>query len=274
MITTIKTLIGAFIEFLLNIYRHRTMLWKMTKRDFKSAYLGSYLGIIWSFIHPIVTTLILWIVFQFGFKTGSVKGAPFVLWLICGLYPWFFFAEALMNATESVRQYEFLVKKVVFRVSFLPLIKIISSLLIHFFFIFVILCGMAAYRILPDIHLIQICYYLVCQIIFLTGLGWLAASINIFLKDTGQFIAVLISIGFWATPILWDLNMVPERFRIFIKLNPVFYIINGYRESFLHHVWFWQHWQWTVYFWSIACILFVVGALIFNRLRIHFADVL
>ena len=274
MIRTIHLLIAAFAQFLLNIYRHRGMLWAMTKRDFKSVYLGSYLGIVWSFIHPLVTSLVLWLVFQMGFKSGPVEDAPFVLWLICGLYPWFFFSEALMNATNSVRQYDFLVKKVVFRVSFLPLIKIISSLLIHLFFIFVILCFMVAYSRPPDIYFIQIFYYLFCQIIFLTGIGWLTSSINVFLKDTAQFITVLISIGFWATPILWALEMVPDRFRIFVKLNPVFYIINGYRESFLHHVWFWHHWQWTLYFWSITCFLFILGALIFNRLRVHFADVL
>ena len=264
----------AFVEFLLNIHRHRRLLWSMTKRDFKSVYLGSYLGIVWSFIHPLVTTFVLWFVFQVGFKSGPVADAPFALWLICGLYPWFFFSEALMNATNSVREYQFLVKKVVFRVSFLPLIKIISSLLIHLFFIFVILCFMAAYGRMPEIHFIQICYYLFCQVIFLTGLGWLTSSINVFLKDTAQFITVIISIGFWATPILWSLDMLPGNYGVFIKLNPVFYIINGYRESFLHHVWFWHHWQWTIYYWAVTGILFVIGALIFNRLRVHFADVL
>lgn len=274
VIRYINLSIRAFTEFLQNIYLHRTMLWRMTKRDFKSVYLGSYLGIVWSFIHPLVTTVVLWFVFQVGFKSGPVEEAPFILWLICGLYPWFFFSEALMSATNSVREYDFLVKKVVFRVSFLPLIKIISSLLIHLVFIVIILCFMAAYRRIPNLHSIQIFYYLFCQIILLTGLGWLTASINVFSKDTAQFIAVLISIGFWATPILWSLDMIPERFQLFIKFNPVFYVINGYREALLHHVWFWHHWQWTIYFWSITGVIFILGALIFNRLRVHFADVL
>jgi lipopolysaccharide transport system permease protein/teichoic acid transport system permease protein len=274
MIKTLHSLIVNFALFLQTIYRHRAMLWAMTKQDLKSVYLGSYLGFVWSFIHPIIISLVLWVVFQMGFKTGPVLDAPFVLWLLCGLYPWFFFSEALINATNSVRQYDFLVKKMVFRVSFLPLIKIISSLLIHLFFILVILCFMAAYARIPHIHFIQIVYYLFCQIILLTGIGWLTSAINVFLKDTAQFITVLLSIGFWAMPILWDLSMIPDRFRILIKLNPVFYIINGYRETFLYHVWFWHHWQWTLYFWSVTGLLFVIGALIFNRLRIHFADVL
>ena len=114
----------------------RKMLWKLSKNDFKTKYAGSYLGIFWAFVQPIITIAIYVFVFQVGFKAAPTDdGYPFVLYLIAGIIPWFFFAEALMNATNCLIEYSYLVKKVVFNISILPIIKIISSLFVHLFFI-------------------------------------------------------------------------------------------------------------------------------------------
>jgi len=118
------------------LINNRKLIFSLAKNDFKTKYAGSYLGIIWAFIQPIITVLIYWFVFQVGFKSAPMKDFPFVLWLIAGIIPWFFFQESLMNATNSLLEYSYLVKKVVFKVSVLPLVKIISALFVHIFFIF------------------------------------------------------------------------------------------------------------------------------------------
>jgi lipopolysaccharide transport system permease protein/teichoic acid transport system permease protein len=85
---------------------------------------------------------------------------------------------------------------------------------------------------------------------------------------------VIIQIGFWATPIFWDIHIMPVKWQMVFKLNPMFYVVQGYRESFIYFRPFWEHPYQTVYFWTVATTTFVLGALIFQKLKPQFADVL
>lgn len=267
-------IIKHFFLFLADLYKTRDLIWQLTKRDFKSRYLGSYLGLLWAFIHPGVTILVLWFVFEVGFKSKPVGDYPFILWLMTGMIPWFFFADAFASSSNSVIEYSYLVKKVVFRVSTLPIVKIISALFIHVFFVIVIIVSFVLYGYSVDLYALQILYYFSAVLFLLIGLSWLTSALAIFLKDIGQVIAVLLQFGFWLTPIFWSLDLLPQKYHAIIKLNPVFYIIEGYRDAFTNKVWFWEHLNYTIYFWSVAGVLFVTGALVFKRLKPHFADVL
>ena len=115
-------------------YQNRKLIWTLAKNDFRTKYAGSYLGIIWAFVQPVVTVMVYWFVFGVV-RQGAPKAVPFVLWLVCGLVPWFFFQEALVQSTNALIEYSYLVKKVVFKISILPLIKVIASLFVHIFFV-------------------------------------------------------------------------------------------------------------------------------------------
>jgi len=249
-------------------------LFAMTKRDFSDRYLGSYLGILWAFIQPLANILVLWAVFQLGFKQQPVSGYPFILWLASGMIPWLFLSESLSRAASSILDRAFLVKKVCFRTSMLPIVSIGSVLLVHLFFLLVLVGMFGIYRRYPDVFLLQLPYYLGASLFLLLGLSWISSSLSVFLRDTPQVIALLLQFGFWATPVFWSPEMMPERLRGWLKLNPVMYLVEGYRDVLIHKVWFWQHAGTTLYFWAFATVCFVVGALMFRRLRPHFADVL
>jgi ABC-type polysaccharide/polyol phosphate export permease len=261
-------------NFLKSILENRGLLWSLTKNDFKQRYLGNILGIAWAFIQPAVTILIFWFVFQVGFKAQPVDDFPFFLWLITGMFPWFFFAEALSNGTNSIVANNFLVKKVVFRVSLLPIIPLMTALAIHAFFICVMFTMFICYGYSPEIHWLQIPYYLFSLSVLLLGLSWLTSSIVVFFKDMGQIIAMIIQFGFWLTPIFWSMKMVPEKYHWIVQLNPIIYIIDGYRNSMIYHQWFWNDINMTLYFWLVAAGMFIFGGLTFKKLRPHFADVL
>ena len=112
------------------LYKNRRLVFKLAKNDFKTKYAGSYLGIVWAFVQPIVTILVYWFVFSVGFRSGTGDlGVPFVLYLVAGIVPWFFFQDALIGGTNSLLEYNYLVKKVVFNISVLPVVKIISRCL-------------------------------------------------------------------------------------------------------------------------------------------------
>jgi len=261
-------------DFLKAIFQSKRLLWSLTKNEFKQKYVGNILGVFWAFIQPAAMIGIFWFVFQVGFKSKPVDDFPFILWLVAGMFPWFYFAEGLSSGTNSVQSNSFLVKKVVFRVSLLPIIPLLSALSIHIFFIFFMFGMFIYYGYSPELYWLQLFYYAFATSILLLGLSWLTSSIVIFFKDVGQLVAIVVQFGFWLTPIFWSLKMVPEKYHWIINLNPMAYIIDGYRNSMIYHKWFWEDMGFTLYFWICTIIIFLLGGFTFKKLRPHFSDVL
>ena len=110
----------------MELYHNRKLIFSLAKNDFKTKYAGSYLGIVWAFIQPVVTILVYWFVFSVGLKAGTVSNYPFVLYLVSGIVPWFFFQDALNGGTNALLEYNYLVKKVVFKISILPILHCLS----------------------------------------------------------------------------------------------------------------------------------------------------
>jgi len=257
-----------------DLIRSRHVIAELTNKDFRSRYLGSYLGLLWAFIHPIVTIGIIWFVFTRGLKVGPVHNTPFILWLMTGMVPWFFFADGLSSATNAILENQVLVKKVVFRVSLLPVVKLLSALFIHFIFIALMLVVLTVHGLWPGWHAVQLLYYLTAMVVLLLGLSWFTCALTVFARDLGQATSVLLQFGFWLTPIMWNIEMVPPQYRIYFEINPLFYIVKGYRDSLIDGMWVWQQGWLMLYFWLAAAVLMLLGTFVFRRLRPHFADVL
>ena len=264
----------TFYRFLKDIYKSKRLLIDLAKNDFKSRYMNNYLGILWAFVQPTAMIAIFWFVFQVGFRAVPVDNFPFILWIMAGMLPWFFFAESLQSATQSILTNSFLVKKVVFRVSLLPIIQIGSALVIHLFFVLFLFGMFLYYGYNPTIYWLQIFYYMFCTIFLVLGLSWLTSSIIVFFRDLGQIIAMIVQFGFWLTPIFWSMKILPEKYHSIIQYNPVYYIIEGYRDSLIYNTWFWEKADLSIQYWIIALVFFFGGAVVFRKLRPHFADVL
>jgi len=267
-------MVKHFFLFLRDLYNSRAIIYELTKQDFRSKYLGSYLGLLWAFVNPTVTILIFWFVFQVGFKTKPVADVPFILWFMAGFVPWFFLSDSISNATMAIIEKSYLVRKVVFRVSVLPLVKILAALVIHIFFVLFLFVMFLGYGFTLRMCHLQLLYYLFAMIVLELGISWITSSLIIFLRDMGQIVGMVLQFGFWLTPIFWSINILPKQYQPWIQMNPAYYIIEGYRDSFIANVWFWEHAGLTAYFWSVTAVILFLGAIIFRRLRPHFADVL
>lgn len=259
------------------LYQNRHLIWKLSKNDFKKRYAGSYLGAVWALAQPVVTVVMYYIVFNIimpqRVPSGSVE-VPFVLFLTAGLVPWFYFSEALANGTNALLEYNYLVKKVVFKISILPIIKIIAATFIHVFFVAILLVLAALCGYFPTIYTLQIIYYSFCMFVFVLALAYSTCAVVVFFKDLSQIINIALQIGMWATPILWNINDVSEKWVSILKLNPLVYIVNGYRSAIYEKEWFFRDFFSTMYFWIVTVVLFGIGALVFKRLKVHFADVM
>jgi lipopolysaccharide transport system permease protein/teichoic acid transport system permease protein len=247
---------------------------ELSKSDFKKRYFGSYLGIIWAFIQPLISLLLFWFVFQVGFRSTPIDDAPFILWLACAIIPWNFFAEAVQTSTNSVIENSFLVKKVVFKLEILPVIKIYSALFVHLFFILFLLVMFFLYGYSFSLYYLQIFYYLFASILLVLGISWITSSVVLFFKDTAQIVLMFVQFGFWLTPIFYSINTIPERYQFLLKMNPMYYITDGYRRIFIYKQWFWQDMKLTIYFWIVTIILLFTGYFLYRKLKPHFADVL
>lgn len=259
------------------LFQNRHLIWKLAKNDFKKRYAGSYLGAVWAMAQPVVTVAMYYIVFEkiMGNQVNRGNGdIPFVLFLTAGLVPWFYFTEALNSGTNAMLEYNYLVKKVVFKISILPIIKIIAATFIHVFFVVVLLIVAAVYGYYPTVYTLQIFYYSACLFIFVLALSYTTCSVVVFFRDLAQIINIVLQIGMWATPILWNIDSLSGGWIIVLKLNPLVYIVNGYRSAVCERQWFFQDFFSTMYFWIVTVVLFGIGAAVFKRLKVHFADVL
>lgn len=261
-------------SFLSDIYQKRGLIYELAKRDFQRQYQGSYLGFVWMFLQPLVLIFVLYLVFTLGLRAGDTMEVPFELYLITGMIGWLYFSENLSGSTSIIRNHQFLVKKVDFRLSVLPLVKMLSSLVPQLFLIIVAI-GVAWYRgYAPTIYTLQVFYYLAAMVALLLGIGWLTSSTSIFVKDVSRLVAISVQFGFWLTPIFWNIAMIPERYHWVIKLNPVYYIVTGYRDSLIGQTAFWLEPAGTLYYWGITLLSLIIGIKVYSKLRPHFAEVI
>ena len=264
---------GLFIT-IKDLFRSRKLLFSLAKNDFIMKFAGSYFGLVWSIIQPLVSIVVFVFVFQVGFKSSAVKDVPFAFWLSVGMITWFYFSEAFSSATNSFTEYSYLVKKVVFKVSIIPMIKILSSTFVHVIFIVIVaLLGMIL-NFMPSIYYLQLIYYCFALVVFIYSISLITSSVAPFFKDLNQVVGTFLQFGMWLTPVMWQDTLIPEGLRWIIKVNPMSYIVEGYRDSMVFRIPFWVRYSQAIYFWTVTLILFFIGLICFKKLRSHFADVL
>lgn len=268
-----KKILKAFKEF----YSERKLVFNLAVNDFKTRFAGSSFGTIWAFVQPICTILVFWFVFQVGFRNPDIGDVEYILWFMTGLIPWFFFSEAWNSATNAFIEYSYLVKKVVFKINILPFIKIISALFVHLFFVVFMMVVYGFYGRFPTVYYLQIFYYMFCMIVLVSALSFVTAPLIIFFRDIGQIMNIVLQFGMWLTPIMWSVDNLPQGMGTLVslfKINPMYYIVQGYRNSMIYKIPFYANTLQTVYFWSLIAVLIIIGNTIYTRLKPHFADVL
>ncbi len=264
------------------IVANRQLIANLAKNDFKTRFAGSILGIVWAFVQPIVTVVIYWFVFQKALNAGTASTkagitVPFVLWLVAGLVPWFYFQELMISGTNALIEYNYLVKKVVFNISILPVVKAVSALFVHLFFVGFMLVLYACYGHFPDLYMLQIIYYSFSMMILGLGIIYFTSAVVVFFRDLAQIVNIGVQVLVWATPIMWNIDgmtNIPRAVEVILKLNPMYYVVSGYRDALINQGWFWNRAGLTLWFWLVTGAIFIAGTMIFRKLRVHFADVL
>ena len=272
-------ILAETLDFARELWLRKGMIAQLAARDFQNRYTGSTLGFVWTFIQPLTMVAVFWFVLGVVFDAGAFQGAPFFAYVLLGMAVWNFFSEALLTSTGVFQEYAFLVRKVDFKIAILPLVKILSSLVVHAIFLGLVMILLLLTGTRPTPWWFQTLYYMAGLCVFLLGAGWVTSSMNVFSKDVAYVANVLLQFGFWLTPIIWHVGQIEGRPEWswclrYLKLNPMFYIVEGYRKSLLNQEPFWGEPRQTLYFWAVTLFLLLAGTIVFKRLKPHFADVL
>ncbi|MDJ0705194.1 MAG: ABC transporter permease [Leptolyngbyaceae cyanobacterium MO_188.B28] len=256
------------------------LLKTLVQRDLEARYKGSVLGNLWPILNQLAQLLIYTYVFAIVLRVKlSLKGMPadnsfvFGLWLFAGLLPWIAFTTGLLQSTSAVISQPNLVKKVVFPLTLLPLVPVLSSFLESTFGLMVLITFVAFFTQSIHVTLLLLPIVWLPQLLLSSGLGFLTAGLTVFIRDIPQTLNVLLNLLFYATPIIYPTDMIPQPFQPWILwLNPLAVISEMYREVILvGHVTHWSEWASAT---AISSMIFLGSIWCYRKLRPAFADVL
>jgi len=259
---------------LANLIRYRGLIQSLVARELKARYRGSVLGFFWSFINPLLLLLVYSFVFTYVLENKVEGIQPYALFMFCGILPWTWFASSLTEASGSLISGGNLIKKVLFPAEVLPIVSVLANM-VHFFLGLTILVGfLIYYKHPPDaLDLMWFPVVVFVQLIFTTALALILAALTAHFRDIRDLLANILTLWFFATPIIypWTQENV-RRFKWIFNLNPFTHLAISYQE-----ILFFPgpigHWRWLLALGAAAVVLFLAGYWVFDRLRDSFAEV-
>ncbi len=262
-------------HFLRNLVDRRTLLFQLVRRDFEQRFIGSAIGWTWGIIHPLVL-LVSWVyIFQIVFKNtlpSTEVTQDYPLFIFSGMLPWMLFSETAQRSASSLLEHANLITKSMFPAEIVPLAVFLSNLASHALALALMLAAML-YRI----HYVGLAVLLLPVYLFFIGLltvgiGWITSSLHVFLRDTAQVVSVVLTFWFWLTPIMFQVQLIPQKYRILLRMNPMYYAVKLYREAL-----FTSHLPAGGDLLALAgsgMAVFALGGLFFRYVKRGFADVL
>ena len=272
------------IDSLQRLLRHRTLIQILVTRELKARYRGSILGFFWSFANPLLLLLVYTFVFSVvlaGFRPVDIE--PYALFLFCGLLPWTWFSTALTDSSNVLLANGNLLKKVLFPAEVLPVVAVVANM-VHFLLALpILLLGLAffAASVPSPIELLWFPAVVAVQFLLTLGLGLFLAALTVHFRDIRDLLANLLTLWFFATPIIYPMSLVAERGprfgslpplgKVLMDLNPFAHLAISYQEILFYDGPF-GHWKWLLALGAVSVVVFAAGYALFDRLRDSFAE--
>ncbi|GAF21951.1 teichoic acid translocation permease protein TagG [Bacillus sp. JCM 19047] len=265
----------ALLQLLKEQYENKHLIWRLAAFEQKSKFRLHYLGAFWQLFSPLMQVVVFFVIFGLGIRQGQDVGdTPFFVYLMCGLIPWFFISPTVLQGSNSIHKKINMVSKMKFPVSVLPTITIAGNS-VSFFVMLGILCiVLAIYSVFSGVYLLQLPYYFLCLYAFLYVFTIFSATLATVVRDYYQFLEAGMRMMFFLSPIIWAPDSMPERLLPILQLNPFYYILNGFRDSFIGGTWFFENITYMIYFWTVILLIGFLGATVFKKFKNSFVDYL
>lgn len=253
---------------------------RLSLYELKSQNKSNYLGMAWEVINPVIQVLIYWFVFGSIRQRADVEVAPgmevpFITWLLGGFILWIFFFQSTIQGSKSIYSRLRMLSKMNFPMSVIPSYVIFSKFYIHLFMIFIAICIYSAMGYYPSIYYLQLIYFSIATFVLLFAISLITSTLSTIIRDVHMFINSTLRMVLYLSPVLWQMTILPAPLPTILKLNPLYYLIEGYRSALYGLDWYFiTNWQYTLYFWVVVFLLLWLGSTLHLRFRRHFIDYL
>jgi lipopolysaccharide transport system permease protein len=257
------------------IWRNRGLIRSMVRRDIIGRYRGSFAGLFWTVLNPLLLMTTYFFVFGVVLQARFARDpspAGFVLYFLCGMLPWLAFSEAAGRAPFVILEHRNFVKRLVFPLETLPVNLVLAGLVTELFALAIFIAFLLGSRGAVPLSVAWLPALIVPQVLFTMGMTWLLAALGVYVRDLGQVMGFLLTLWFFLTPICYPVESLPKGFLGLLAANPFFVLVACYRRIFL---------EGSApaaaslgQFWALALAAFFLGHACFHRLRKSFADVI
>jgi lipopolysaccharide transport system permease protein len=256
----------------MEIWRYRGLLYFLTWRDVKVRYKQTALGAAWAILQPLMTMAVFTIFFgRLAHLDAKTGGTPYPIYVFIGLLPWTFFANSITNGGNSLVGNSNLITKVYFPRLILPIASVGAGLVDLGISFLVLFCMMIGYQTHVSWQLLLVPVLLVGTLLSATGMGMLLSALTVTYRDFRYLVPFLVQLWMFATPVIYPLTIVPEKWRWLLSLNPMAGIIDGFRSAFLGRTIAWAPVSVSL---VVSMCLFLFGAVYFRRVERRFADII
>ncbi|WP_040207123.1 ABC transporter permease [Neobacillus jeddahensis] len=267
-----KSLLRIIKENVTNLH----LIGRLSIFELKSSNNNHYLGMLWEIINPMILISIYWFVFGFGIRGGKdVSGIEYFPWMISGITAWFFISQSLLMGSKSVYTRINIISKMNFPMSVIPTYVITSKLYHHIAFVGIIMLILLSCGYPPTIYSIQLPFFIIANLVLLVSISLITSTLATIVRDVQMVVQALVRVLMYLTPILWTVEKLPKSVQNYMKFNPFYYIVEGYRSAFLGTNWYFiDHLRYTLYFWVLLFVLLLLGSILHLKFKDRFVDYL
>lgn len=267
MIASIKYVLQENIK---NFYR----TFSIAKYEFLSEMRDSKLGIFWNFANPVIQVFTFWFAFGYIFNRTDVDGIPFLMWLLAGMVAWLFMSPCITGGCKAIFNKSTIITRMKFPVSILPLSVVLKQFFYMLCFFAIMVVVFAFSGIYPTWEWLGLIYYSIAAILFTTSLSLLTSVLTMLARDVHKFISSIIRLLLYLTPVLWEITRLPEALQKVLMCNPMYYIVQGFRDCFFYHQGIGAY-SWSMaWFWGFTLVFFLAGSFMMNKFRTKFIDMI
>ena len=258
-----------------NLYR----IYCIAKYELLADMRDSKFGLFWNFASPAIQVLTYWLIFGLVWGKKGVNGIEYLPWMLVGYGAWRFIQPCLQSGCSAIFNKIDVITKMKFPVSVLPATVCAKEMFNHFCMMLIVFVTLLISGHFPNLYWIQLFYYMLCAFAFAEAMSLILSVLTMLWRDMRKLVTSLMRMLMYFSPIIWDCTFpkkLPghEILNFLIKLNPVHYIINGYRESIFYNKCFWQHPAQTLYFWGITFAIFCFGSVLMYKFKRKFIDMI
>ncbi len=276
----IKSLITIAREQMHSFY----LILRLSAFEVKSAHTNNYLGRFWEILNPVIQLAIYWLVFGIGVRGGqqitmeNEVRVPFFIWMVTGMVVWFFVNPAISKSSKSIYSRLQLISKMSFPMSAIPSFVIMANFYTHLMLMAVVIIVLQFTSFKLSVYYIQLPYFMLATLIFLLALALITSTLSTIIRDVQQIVQSVLRMILYVTPLIWHTDQLVLQgvdLTFLLKMNPLYYLVEGYRASLLGTTWYvTEYAPYTLYFWSLILVMLLVGSALHVKFRNRFVDFL